>query len=107
MTKLETAKIVGIIGAMYQSYQVTDEKINIWHMLIKDIDYRHAQQALVECLKTSKYPPVAAEVIEKAGAIRFIESRTGGNLLDCTGNSVALKEDERSIYKDQPVRRGN
>lgn len=100
MTKVETTKLLGIIGAMYQSYQVTDEKINIWHLLIKDISFPHAQQALVECLKTSKFPPVAAEIIERAGVIRLIESRMEGSLLDCTGNNIAIKEDERSIYKD-------
>lgn len=99
MTKSETGKLLAIVAATYQNFTVNEFKQNVWFELLQDINYKHAQTALMETLRTSKYPPTPAEIIEKAKIELLIESRMEGKLIDYSGNSIAIEQDPRSIYK--------
>ena len=75
MNKLETNKILTTIAAVYQNFEINEFKQGIWHELLKDIEFRHAGTALMETLRSSKFPPTPADIIEKARVEMFIAKK--------------------------------
>lgn len=41
-----------------------EEKVGVWHLLLADLDYQLAQQAVVKMLRHAKYEPKPADIIE-------------------------------------------
>ena len=76
MTKAETAKLLGLMAAMYPKFEITELKVELWADLIGDIPYSLAQAALKKVMMTSEFIPTVAE-IRKAAA-----------------ESISTKEDE-------------
>ncbi|MER2061464.1 MAG: hypothetical protein ABS894_00885 [Aerococcus urinaeequi] len=49
---------------VYQNFEVNDPaKIQVWEMLLRDESYDAVQAMAVEHCKTSKFPPVPADLI--------------------------------------------
>ena len=86
MNKLQTNQILTTIAAVHQNFDINEFKQGIWYELLKDIELKHAGVALMEMLKTSKYPPTPAEIIEKARVEAFIEKSEGGLEIEGVGN---------------------
>ncbi|MBC3886795.1 hypothetical protein GH810_00490 [Acetobacterium paludosum] len=68
MDSEETAKILMIMASVYPNFKVDEAGLmnTIWHALLKDIDYKHASEALFKLLKVMKFPPTLADIIEKS-----------------------------------------
>ncbi|MBC3796452.1 replicative helicase loader/inhibitor [Acetobacterium tundrae] len=73
MTNVETAKILATIAAVYQNFDVNEFKQNIWAELLKDTDYRHAVKALTGLLKSLKFAPTPADIIELSKVEKLLE----------------------------------
>ncbi len=67
MTKEEFKKVALAIKTTYPSSKIleTQEAMDIWYMMLKDLDYRVCQTAVLELISTSKFPPTIAEIREK------------------------------------------
>ncbi|KNZ41447.1 replicative helicase loader/inhibitor [Acetobacterium bakii] len=72
MIKSETITILTTIAAIYQNFDINPLKQDVWHELLKDIDYQFAIMALTKTLKESKFPPTPADIIERAGVESFM-----------------------------------
>jgi len=71
MTKEETIKIMAILKAAYPTYykdQTPDEaamSVGVWQATLIEYDYKSVSAAIKEIIKTMKYPPSIAEIINK------------------------------------------
>jgi len=86
LTKIETIKILTTIGAVYQNFEINQIKKDVWSELLKDIEYQYAIPALMETLKTSKFPPTPADIIERARVETFIAKAEGSRQIEGNGN---------------------
>lgn len=72
MTKDETKELLAIIRAAYPNFykdvddQTLKASVNIWAMALSDIDYSEVQRGFVQYVKTSKWPPTVAEIVQAA-----------------------------------------
>lgn len=69
INKLEVAKLLTVMAAMYPKFEVTDVKVALWHDMIGDLPYELAQTALKKVMLTSHFPPTVAEVRKAAADI--------------------------------------
>lgn len=64
MTKNETARILAVIAAAYQKFQVDSEGItlNVWHEMLGDLDYKLVQLAVQKLILESPYVPTISDI---------------------------------------------
>lgn len=64
----ETAKVLSVMASVYPNFKVDEVGFmnKTWHALLKDLDYKHASEALFKLLKVMKFPPTPADIIETA-----------------------------------------
>jgi hypothetical protein len=64
MTKEQIFEVLQLIGQVYPSFEVTQEKIDVWHRLLKDqnpaVVMRNAEQHVLG----NKFPPTIADLRE-------------------------------------------
>lgn len=101
MTKDETITILTTIAAVYQNFDVNQIKKDVWHELIKDLDYRHATKALIKTMKESKFPPTPADIIERAGVEKFVDEAERRMAIEGNGNPSAIRADQRSLPENK------
>lgn len=67
MTKDEFKKIALAISTAYPNTQAfnSQDGMNIWYMMLSDLDYNIVQPAVLEHISTNKFPPSIAEIREK------------------------------------------
>jgi len=65
MTREETKQALHIIAEMYQQFQVTKAKVDIWHQLLQDMDAKVINSAIAAFIRTDVkgYPPVPGQLI--------------------------------------------
>jgi hypothetical protein len=78
ITKVEVAKLLTVIAAMYPRFEVNDLKINLWHEMIGDLSYQVAQMALKKTMLTSVYPPTVADIRAAVADITEVEQLDAG-----------------------------
>lgn len=68
MSEQEFMKIASAIKTSYPSVNVLKDKssMDIWYMMLRDLDYRVCQNAVLELISTLKFPPTIAEIREKS-----------------------------------------
>jgi len=98
-----TAKILMVMASVYPNFKVDEAGFmnKTWHALLKDLDYKHASEALFKLLKVMKFPPTPADIIETAKIEKLlnferqeelkIESCRNNQLSD--GNAGVLSSD--------------
>lgn len=73
MNKAETIKFLGIIHAFFpnkdESKEQIQAKVNGWHIMLEDMPYDLAEQALKAVLSKTKFFPTIAEIREEASRI--------------------------------------
>lgn len=62
MTKNEFMKVAVAIKSAYPAAKVMDDdaSLQFWYMMLKDFDYQTCENATIELIATSKYPPSIA-----------------------------------------------
>lgn len=64
MNKKEFSQLSIGLKASYPRFQmlVTDDEMSFWYTMLQDIDYKVAQNAVLEYISTSIFPPSIAEI---------------------------------------------
>lgn len=62
MTKSEIAKILAVLAASYSKFDVDDLKVQVWHEMLGDLDYKLVQVAVQKLILESPYPPAIADI---------------------------------------------
>ena len=80
MTEQEFMKIAATIKTSYPAVNVLKDKasMNIWYMMLSDIDYKVCQNAVLELISTLKFPPTIAEIREKCSMLTSLPVKDWG-----------------------------
>ena len=80
MTEQEFMKIAAAIKTSYPAVNVLKDKasMNIWYMMLSDIDYQICQNAVLELISTLKFPPTIAEIREKCSMLTSLPVKDWG-----------------------------
>lgn len=65
MTKRETFQILQLIRLYYDSFEISQEKVDEWYFLLKHQSFATMQKHVREHAAHSAYPPKIAELIRK------------------------------------------
>lgn len=100
MDSEETAKILMIMASVYPNFKVDEVGLmnTTWHALLKELDYKHASEALFKLLKVMKYPPTPADIIEKSKIEKLLSfERQEGKKIELCGNGQILNGNARML----------
>jgi len=78
VTKLEVAKLVGVLIASFPSSKATPETSVVYERMLADLDYHAANAAVERLLATAKFMPTIAEIREATLTVFAGEIRPGG-----------------------------
>lgn len=83
MTKQETAKLIAMLKEYYpRDYESTDimSRVNAWHMILQDYDYKEATAALLAFVSTDTkgFSPTVGQLIDKMQWMRGSDELTEG-----------------------------
>lgn len=53
-----------MISTAYPMLEITDEYVELWKSMLRNIDFKDASQALHKHILTSKYAPTIAEIVQ-------------------------------------------
>jgi hypothetical protein len=62
LTKLEVGKILAIIAAAYDRFEINEFKQQLWLEMLQDVPYQVAQVALKKLILESPFPPSIADI---------------------------------------------
>ena len=62
MTKANVLELFKLIKSIYPNFEVTQEKINIWASVMKDMDFDRVMARAREHVQENKFPPTIAEI---------------------------------------------
>lgn len=66
MTKRETFELLKKIAVYYDSFIVDQEKVNMWHEVLKDYAFEEIQKILSAFVKGSAFPPKLSDLLSKS-----------------------------------------
>ncbi len=98
MTKSEVAKLLAVIAAAYPKFEVDDIKVQVWHEMLGDLEYKIASMAIKRLILESTFPPSIAEVRKAAVEIQTPEQTNGtqawGEVIKAIRNFGHYREEE-------------
>lgn len=62
VTKADVLELFKLIKSVYPNFEVTQEKIDIWANITKDMDFKRVMVKTKEHVATNKFPPTIAEI---------------------------------------------
>lgn len=62
MTKADVVKLFKFIKSIYPTFEVSQEKINIWSSVMKKMDFDRVMVRVNEHVTENKFPPTIAEI---------------------------------------------
>jgi hypothetical protein len=66
MIKRETFELLKKIAVFYDSFVVNQEKVNLWHEVLKSYSFDELQENLFAIVKESSYPPKLSQLVPKS-----------------------------------------
>lgn len=66
MTREEVGEILGLISSVHRTFQVTPDIVDGWFLLLGKDDVEDIRPAVARILRTSKFPPSVAEIVESS-----------------------------------------
>lgn len=66
MKQTETANFLAMIKTAYPFFEVTEAGVRLWHTMLSDLDYKTAQKRLANHIRSSKFAPTIAEIVNPA-----------------------------------------
>ena len=68
MTKEEFGKVISVLRSAYPSVQsfTAKESLDVWYMLLGDLDYQAASSATLKYIANNKFPPTIADIRQLA-----------------------------------------
>jgi hypothetical protein len=93
MTKEEFGKVIAVLRSAYPNAQnfTAKESIDVWYMLLNDLDYQAASSATMKYISNNKFPPTIAD-------IRQLSLEATAGLIPDWGNGWAQVEYAFSHY---------
>lgn len=111
MTKQETAKLIAMLKEYYpRDYESTDimSRVNAWHMILQDYDYKNATAALLAFVSTDTkgFAPVVGQILEKIQLIKgsaneLTEGEAWALVSRATRNGAYKSEEEFNRLPEQ------
>ena len=74
MTKRETFELLKKIKVFYDQFIVNQEKLNLWHEVLKDFPLEEIQENLFVYVTGSSFPPKVADLILKSESKQAVPS---------------------------------
>lgn len=100
MTRHEVAELLSLIVAYWPEFQHQGElTVNAWHVLLRDISYARAQQALLLLASTKTFPPKPAELLE---AVAELTLPPDARLTPAEAWQLVVREVQRVGFYGQP-----
>lgn len=65
MTKREVFQILKLIGLYYDSFEISQEKVDEWYSMLKNQSFSALEKHVREHAAHSSYPPKISELIRK------------------------------------------
>ncbi|MGG3468995.1 replicative helicase loader/inhibitor [Neobacillus pocheonensis] len=75
MIKRETFELLKQISVLYDQFVVNQEKVNIWHEVLKGYFFEDVQKNLLSFAAESSFPPKLADLVKKSPAINTTPSQ--------------------------------
>lgn len=66
MIKRETFELLKKIAVFYDQIVVNQEKVNLWHEVLKSYSFEEVQENLFAFVTESAYPPKLSELVPKS-----------------------------------------
>lgn len=110
MNKQETARVLAFIRATLPlqmaklSQQQQLEMIDAWTILLEDVPYEQASQAVKVCLQRDSWLPSVADIREYVGTIRYVTGQAAlppHRLALEAGPAPDITDDQRSELRDE------
>lgn len=96
MIKRETFDLLIKIAVFYDQFEVNQEKVNLWHEVLKDYSLAEIQGNLYTFVKHSSNPPKLAELIIHANHTKMVpnleETRKSTSKLMPASETVVQRE---------------
>lgn len=111
MNQKEFLTISAMIKSAYPNANIMPDKnaINVWYAMLKDLDYKHANIAVMDHISSNKFPPTIAEIREKATELSFAPigewSEAWGNVLMAIRKYGYIEEGKALESMDEITRR--
>jgi hypothetical protein len=100
VTRHEVAELLSLIVAYWPEFQHQGElTVNAWHVLLRDVPYPLAQQALLLLASTKTFPPKPAELLE---AIAELTLPPDARLTPAEAWQLVLREVQRTGFYGRP-----
>ncbi|NHC43523.1 hypothetical protein G6549_27150 [Bacillus sp. MM2020_1] len=96
MIKRETFELLKKIAGFYDQFEVDQEKVNLWHEILREYTLAEIQGNLFTFVKNSSYPPKLAELITHDNLMKMVptleETRQTTSKLMPASETVVRKE---------------
>lgn len=106
ISKAQTFEILSLIREFYEQFEITQKKIDSWHLILKDYEFEIIKDNLLKHCKTNKFVPKIADLIQhkeitldRMNAIPNVEE-TQKYLLSINNSSISC-EDEHLINQSK------
>lgn len=70
MNNVESGKFIKLIVEAYQNFQPTPGRVKLWAEMLTDIDFETAIKRLRAHIKTNRFVPTIAEILNPDGVAR-------------------------------------
>lgn len=93
MTQQEFLTIVATIKAAYPNSNVMPDKnsMDVWYLMLQDLDYAVVQSATQEYIATNKFPPSIAELREKCSTYTDVPVKDWGDAWKDVCDAIRFK----------------
>jgi len=65
ISKKQTFEILSLIREFYEQFEITQPKIDSWHLVLKSYDFEMVKENLLKYCKTNKFAPKVADLIQE------------------------------------------
>ncbi|MEK5521804.1 MULTISPECIES: replicative helicase loader/inhibitor [Heyndrickxia] len=69
MTKRETFQLLKLIAEYYDSFEISQEKVDSWYEILIIFPFEELKENLIQYVKSSTYPPKIADIIGKSASM--------------------------------------
>jgi hypothetical protein len=111
ISKKETFELLETISAFYEQFEINQNRIDSWHLAIKDYEFERLKDNLLQYCRESKYPPKVADLVNEKSKILdrmnaipdVLETRKYLDSLNQTNNTdeekVSIEQSKAEIRK--------
>jgi hypothetical protein len=65
MTEEQTVKILALIATAYPNFNLTDERVDLWHEFMRKFPFEKGLLHLKRHIETNSFPPTIADILKK------------------------------------------